>query len=106
MSYASHWVGDVCNPGVSFVEADAKYSGPLYGRSSCMAMATGTSASVFSVKPASDDAFPALESTTLTTDAGRLKPMYLSAADGGCFFQNWWDDQLQTPCSFESQYAG
>ena len=105
-SYASHWLGDVCNPGVSFVEADAKYSGPLYGRSSCMAMATSTSASVFSVKTASDDAFPALDSTTLTTDAGRLKPMYLSAADGGCFFQGWWDDQLQTPCSFESQYAG
>jgi hypothetical protein len=102
--YASYSMGDVCKPGLSFAEANVKYAGQLYGRSSCMPVAT--SAIAFTVKVVPDSDFLAVESTTLTTDPGRLKPMYRTALDGGCSFQDWWDDQLQTACSFESNYAG
>ena len=62
--------------------------------------AQNASDAAFSVKAAPSDEFVTIESSTLNTDAGRLKPMYRTASDGGCFFHRFWDEQLQTPCSF------
>ncbi len=103
--YSPHVSGDACKPDSSFLEADSKYDGPLYVRGSCMPVmdASGTTSSV---KAVPDSEFMALEGTTLTTDPGRLKPMYLSSPDGSCLFGGWWDEQLQTPCSFASNGPG
>ena len=61
---------------------------------------------MFSTQPAPDRDFVTLSRSVATTDSGRLKPVYLTTTDGGCFFQEWWDEQLQTPCVFASLYAG
>ena len=63
--------------------------------------AQNMSAVTYKTEAVPDDEFVAFESTTLTTDPGRLKPIYLTAADGGCAFREWWDDELQTSCTFE-----
>jgi hypothetical protein len=64
--------------------------------------ATNMSASTFVTEPVPDSAFVAVETTIVSSDPGRLKPMYRNAADGGCFFRDFWDEELETACSFES----
>jgi len=102
--YASYTSVAACSLGSSFVKADASFTDPRYIRSSCMPSMNPTG-SAFTVKAAPDTDFLTVETKTQTTDAGRLKPMYRNAADGGCFFHDWWDEQLQTPCSFASNSA-
>jgi len=103
--YASGKSGDACKLGKTIVKADASYTEPLYVRSSCMSSMI-TSSTAFSVKQAPDSDFLSVESKALSTDSGRLKPMYRNAADGGCFFHDWWDEQLQTSCSFVTNSRG
>ena len=97
--YASGRTGDTCKLGVTMVQADAAFTEPLYVRSGCMAT-TSMGISAFSAKATADTDFVAVEPQTLSSDTGRLKPMYRSASDGGCFFHDWWDEELQTRCSF------
>ena len=89
--------------GFDLVRADAKYDGALLDRTCKPVQNPGPA---FSTKPVPNSDFLAAESNVVTSDAGRLKPRYLTTADGGCFFDEWWDEQLQTACSFKTAYAG
>ena len=60
-----------CAPSVSFVRAEAAYDDADSG-ASCMPV--NASGALFSTKSVPDSDFLAFESTTLSTDAGRLKP--------------------------------
>jgi hypothetical protein len=100
-NYAAVPDDDVCTRAQSFRKLGDAYDGELYAASSCMP-AENMSAVTYKTEAVPDDEFVTFESTTLTTDPGRLKPIYLTAADGGCAFREWWDDELQTPCTFES----
>lgn len=60
----------------------------------------GFTVALFSTELAPDGEFVGVESTTLSTDTGRLEPRYRTAADGGCLFRDFGDEELQTPCSF------
>ena len=98
-SYAVYSSGDSCNPSVSFLRATAPYEGELYLFNSCMP-ATNLDATTFFPEPVPAGDFVAFESTTRTSDEGRLKPIDRTAMDGGCFFQDWWDEELETSCTF------
>jgi hypothetical protein len=98
-SYSVSLSGDACNTTVSFLKATAPYEGELYVLGSCMP-APNMDATAFSTEPAPTSDFVAFESTTQTSDEGRLKPIRRTAMDGGCFFQDWWDEELGTVCSF------
>jgi hypothetical protein len=89
--------------GFKLVRAEAKYDGALLDRTCKPVQNPGPA---FSTKPVPDSDFLAAESNVVTSDAGRLKPRYLTTADGGCFFDDWWDEKLQTACSFHTPYAG
>lgn len=97
--YVAYGSGDSCNPSASFLRATAPYEGELYLSSSCMP-ATNMDATTFSTEPAPASDFVAFESATATSDEGRLKPMYRTTLDGGCFFQDFWDEELETVCTF------
>jgi hypothetical protein len=99
-TYAAVRDDDACSPARSFRKLGEAYEGELYLADSCMP-AQNMSAVTYKTEAVPDDEFVAFESTPLTTDPGRLKPIYLTAADGGCAFREWWDDELQTPCTFE-----
>ena len=104
--YGSYKSGGACEVGKKVVKADSNYDGPRYSATTCMPATDTSGDSAFSIKAAPDSDFLVAERTTLSSDAGRLKPMYLSAADGGCYFRDWWDEQLQTPCSFATPDSG
>ena len=91
---------DACSPERSILKLGEAHVGELYLASSCMP-AMNMSTQTYKTEAVSDDEFVAFERTTLTTDPGRLKPIYLTAEDGGCAFREWWDDELQTSCTFE-----
>ncbi|HVJ17450.1 MAG TPA: hypothetical protein VM686_18615 [Polyangiaceae bacterium] len=39
-------------------------------------------------------------------DSGRLKPRYNTSSDGGCWFDGWYDSELDTPCDFTTTSDG
>ena len=45
-------------------------------------------------------ALSAVTNVTLDSDAGRLKPRYQVSEDGGCWFNDWFDTELQVACGF------
>jgi hypothetical protein len=97
--YAIEESGDACNPVTTYLKAGDVYDGENYLLSSC-GIAMNQEAVTYFTEEVSDDEFALVESTTFSEDSGRLKPMYQESSDGGCFFQGWWDEELQTPCTF------
>jgi hypothetical protein len=39
-------------------------------------------------------------------DSGRLKARYNTTSDGGCWFDGWYDSELDTPCEFTTASDG
>jgi len=50
--------------------------------------------------------FVAVSLSVKETDPGRLKPRYRTSADGGCWFLDWWDSELETACDFMTNSNG
>jgi hypothetical protein len=44
---------------------------------------------------------PEVTRTVVEGDPGRLKPVYLTSDDGGCWFDGWYDTELGVDCAFE-----
>lgn len=88
-----------CAASKSYLKATTPYEDERYLASSCT-LAMNQTSPVFFTELVSDDEFVAVESTTAPADGGRLEPRYRTTTDGGCFFQDFWDNELQTACSF------
>lgn len=101
--YAGH---DSCKPGKDYFKADALFTGAAYKRTACTMPAADAPKTLYTAKAVPNADFVTVESTVAKTDTGRLKPMYRTALDGGCSFQDWWDDVLQTTCSFATLDGG
>ena len=99
--YAGALSADECMPGTYFFAAGGEFTGPFYDRWSCQPAAEPVGQQAFTMTEVPDGDFMAVEISVNQDDPGRLKPVYRTSADGGCWFQGWWDDELQTRCQFE-----
>jgi len=97
---------DSCKPGTDYFKADAAFAGTAYERGTCTMAATDAPKVLYTPTAVPSTDFAAVESTIANADAGRLKPIYRTATDGGCSFEDWWDDMLQTACSFATLDGG
>lgn len=88
--------------GDTYVEHGEPYTGPLHTRSGCkLASAADTDGyRVSTAKIVPPDRFAAIEPVVDESDEGRLKPVYDTTADGGCWFQGWFDSEQGSDCDF------
>ena len=50
--------------------------------------------------------FAAVDYVTVDSDPGRVKPVYGTTEDGGCWFDGWYDSELDARCSFDQAADG
>lgn len=82
----------------------AELTGPLYygggDNPTCTEQAPQEGARAFSVTPIAPSEFLEVSTRVEMSAPGRLKPRYKTTADGGCWFDDFWDSELMTPCWF------
>ena len=75
------------------------HSGAVFN-SNCSVL-TGELPPAFAIGPdASATIAPAVTRTVVNDDPGRLKPVYWTSDDGGCWFLTWFDSELGVDCGF------
>jgi hypothetical protein len=84
-----------------FKRADVFTGVPYIGSAeTCTAGTANPEVMSYTTTPAGPELFQAVVDTVDATDPGRLKPRYYDAGGDGCWFHNFWDSELMTPCGF------
>jgi hypothetical protein len=81
----------------------AEYTGDLYSKgsdSTCTVTAQTEGSRLFQTTSVPSAEFHEASESVDMTAPGRLKPRYNRSDDGGCWFKDFWDSELSTPCGF------
>jgi hypothetical protein len=85
-----------------YQRAEAYVGAPFQGGAeSCIADTVAPGGGLYRTTPVGPELFQTVIDTIDESDPGRLKPLYYDAGADGCWFQNFWDSELMTPCSFD-----
>lgn len=100
--YAAFYNRDRCVVTSTILRSEEEFTGTVHtGTAQNCSEATSESASNvhrYRTTALPDSDFAAAEITVVSSDPGRLKPRYRTTADGGCWFYDWWDSELETSC--------
>lgn len=101
-SYSLQSSGDGCATDYRVFKRGEAVSGTRYVGTpeNCAAGPPLEGSMLFQSLPAPPETFQEVTPTIAQNDPGRLKARYRDAGDVGCWFHNFWDDELKQICSF------